>query len=99
MENIFLNTLRLIILFMARSFCTFCPQDEMVMECDIRPGSDAELFTSRKLACVASVSSRGSSRKLGQEQKNKKPFFCFRSNFRAITRLETLATQASRKFA
>ena len=22
------------------------------------------------------------------------PFFCFRSNFRAITRLETLATQA-----
>ena len=23
-----------------------------------------------------------------------KPFFCFRSNFRAITRLETLATQA-----
>ena len=50
MENIFLNTLRLIILFMARSFCTFCPQDEMVMECDIRPGSDAELFTSRKYA-------------------------------------------------
>ena len=24
----------------------------------------------------------------------KEPFFCFRSNFRAITRLETLATQA-----
>ena len=23
------------------------------------------------------------------------PFFCFRSNFRAITRLETLATQAT----
>ena len=39
------------------------------------------------LACVASVSSRGSSRKLG--------FFCFRSNFGAITRLETLATQAN----
>ena len=103
------------------------------------------------IACVASVSSRGSSRKLWQEQKNKKndgggggnpgvicslcfyfdelsiykwtepwnfkgrfpeswglrasvsssplpvplqPFFRFRSNFRAITRLETLATQA-----
>ena len=55
------------------------------------------------LACVASVSSRGSSRKLGQEQKKhewrgrgrrpKEPFFCFRSNFRPITRLETLATQ------
>ena len=70
----------------------------------------------RKLACVASVSSRGSSRKLGQEQKKMndgrgegnegtssplslplQPFFCFRSNFRAITRLETLATQARRK--
>ena len=57
-----------------------------------------------QVACVASVSSRGSSRKLGQEQKKKKMndgggggdiFFCFRSNFRAITRLETLATQAS----
>ena len=51
--------------------------------------------TGEKLACVANVSSRGSSRKPGQEQK--KPFFCFRSNFRAITRLETLATQASEK--
>ena len=72
-----------------------------------------------QIACVASVSSRGSSRKLGQEQKKKMDdgggggerrkerfpllpspsrfnlFFCFRSNFRAITRLETLATQAS----
>ena len=48
------------------------------------------------LACVASVSWRGSSRKLGQEQKKlMQPFFCFGSNFRAITRLETLATQAS----
>ena len=101
------------------------------------------------IACVASVSSRGSSRKLWQEQKKKRndgggggnpgvicllcfyfdelsiykwtepwnfkgrfpeswglrasvsssplplqPFFRFRSNFRAITRLETLATQA-----
>ena len=26
----------------------------------------------------------------------KEPFFCFRSNFRAITRLETLATQATK---
>ena len=25
------------------------------------------------------------------------PFFCFRSNFRAITRLQTLATQATRE--
>ena len=49
-----------------------------------------------EVACVASVSSRGSSRKLGQGQKkNKQPFFCFRSNFRAITRWETLATQAN----
>ena len=45
-----------------------------------------------EVACVASVSSRGSSRKLGQEQKK---IFCFRSTFRAITRLETLATQAT----
>ena len=34
------------------------------------------------------------SRKLGREQK--KEFFCSRSYFRAITRLETLATQATR---
>ena len=34
--------------------------------------------------------------KLGQEQKKKFFFFfCFRSNLRVITRLETLATQAS----
>ena len=31
------------------------------------------------MACVASVSSRGSSRKLGQEQKMRMIFFCFRS--------------------
>ena len=49
-ENIFLDTLSLIILAMGRSFCTFRPQDKMVMESDIRPGSDAELFTSRKYA-------------------------------------------------
>ena len=55
--------------------------------------SDSDLSTIC-LACVASVSLRSSSRRLGQEQK-KKPFFCFRSNFRAITRLETLATQAT----
>ena len=42
-ENIFLDTLTLIILVMGRSFCTFRPQDKMVMESDIRPGSDAEL--------------------------------------------------------
>ena len=58
------------------------------------------------LACVASVSSRGSSRKLGQDRSKKKwmtgegppppsTFFCLRSNVRAITRLETLATQAT----
>ena len=59
----------------------------------------------RTLACVASVSWRGSSRKLGQEQKKindgggrgeRRNIFCFGSNFRAITRLETLATQAKR---
>ena len=52
---------------------------------------------SESLACVASVSSRGSFRKLGQEQKT--IFFCFCSNFRAITRLETLATQATESWA
>ena len=44
-----------------------------------------------------------SSRKLGREQKKERTgegegnetfFFCFRSNFRAVTLLETLATQA-----
>ena len=61
------------------------------------------------LACVASVSSRGSEswdkskkkmndRGGGGERRNPSTFnlfFCFRSNFRAITRLETLATQAN----
>ena len=41
-----------------------------------------------------------SSRKLGREQKKRNDgndlFSCSRSNFRAITRLETLATQANR---
>ena len=53
------------------------------------------------IACVASVSSRGSSRKLEREQKKNEwrgrgrgTSESFRSNFRAITRLETLATQA-----
>ena len=44
---------------------------------------------SRKLACVASVSARVRREKLRREPS--------RSNFRAITRLETLATQATRK--
>ena len=42
------------------------------------------------LACVASVSARFRLKKLGRE-----PFFGSRSNFRAITRFETLATQAN----
>ena len=49
------------------------------------------------LACVASVSARVS-RESWDESKKKKGmigFFCYRSNFRAITRLETLATQAN----
>ena len=63
-----------------------------------------EQATLSRLACVASISSRGSSRKLGQEQKKTEwrgrgrgrgTKFCFRSNFRAITQLETLATQAT----
>ena len=48
-------------------------------------------------ACVASVSSRGSSRKLGQDRSKKKMNDGgggVGSNVRAITRLETLATQA-----
>ena len=31
----------------------------------------------------------------GEEEGNEGPFFCFRSNLRVITRLETLATQAN----
>lgn len=46
-ENSFRNALRLIILAMGLSFCTFSPQDEMIMESDIRPSSDAELFMRR----------------------------------------------------
>ena len=47
------------------------------------------------LACVASVSSRGSSRKLGEEKKKKwmTPSNLFFAS--AISRLETLATQAT----
>ena len=52
-------------------------------------GSDSSWLISQ-IACVASVSTRGTSRKLGQEQKKNESAL----NFRAITRLETLATQA-----
>ena len=64
----------------------------------------------RTLKCLISTSLRSkrflasSSRKLGREQKKERTgegegnetffFFCSRSNFRAVTRLETLATQA-----
>ena len=75
---------------------SLCKNEEM----NLLPAKKAAC---KHVACVASVSSRGSSRKLGQEQKKMndgagggEPFFCFRSNFRAITRLETLATQASK---
>ena len=48
------------------------------------------------IACLALVSARVRREKLGREQKKRNaPFFCSRSNFRAITRLETLATQAN----
>ena len=58
------------------------------------------IFFYFRIACVASVSSRGSSRKPEQEQKKHNDGGGegnegFRSNFRAITRLETLATQAN----
>ena len=48
-------------------------------------------------ACVASVSARVRREKLGREQEKRNApfFFCSRSNFRAIPRLETLATQAN----
>ena len=48
------------------------------------------------LACVASVSARVS-RENWDESKKKgmTGFFCYRSNFRVITRLETLATKAN----
>ena len=36
---------------------------------------DSLISAAKLLSCVASVSSRGSSRKLGQEQKKKKDFF------------------------
>ena len=45
------------------------------------------------LACIASVSARVRRRERWDE--SKKIFFGSRSNFRAITRLETLATQAT----
>ena len=52
------------------------------------------------LACIASVScevrleSWNESKKKNDGGGGGEPFFCVRSNFRAITRLETLATQA-----
>ena len=63
-----------------------------------------------RVACVASVSSRVRRELLGREQKKKKGRgrgrgmkepspFCSRSNFRAVTRLETLATQANLRAA
>ena len=62
-----------------------------------------------RVACVASVSSRVRRELLGREQKkertgegegNEAPSpFCSRSNFRAVTRLETLATQANLRAA
>ena len=54
----------------------------------------ANIFTYLKLACVASVSSRGSSRKLGQEQKKMNDGG---GEGKEGTRLETLATQANLK--
>ena len=45
--------------------------------------------TDLRIACVASVSAR-----VRRESWEISIFFCSRSNFRAITRLETLATQA-----
>ena len=63
----------------------------------------------KRLACVASVSARVR-RESWEESKKRNDggrggerrnhlFFCrFRSNFRAITRLETLATQAKKRW-
>ena len=64
----------------------------------------------KRLACVASVSARvrreswEESKKRndgggggGGERRNHLFFYRFRSNFRAITRLETLATQAKKR--
>ena len=47
------------------------------------------------LACVASVSARVREWWEESKKRNDTLFFRFRSNFRAITRLETLATQAN----
>ena len=68
--------------------------------------SEADTFFSLFIACVASVSSRV--RRVSWDESKKKGmtgegegnegthfFFCSRSNFRAINRLETLATQAT----
>ena len=89
---------------------------EKILKTELQIGLPKYGTRTENVACVASVSSRGSPRKLGQEQKKRgkagegegkegtssplplplQPFFfCFRSNFRAITRLETLATQAT----
>ena len=59
--------------------------------------------TRTPLKCKGSLRSKrfraSLSRKFGREQKKRNDpfhlFFCSRSNFRAITRLETLATQAN----
>ena len=75
-------------------------------EINARAGARTKLerYTPRShIACVASVSARVRREKLGRGQKKgmtgkgegkEGPFFCSRSNFRAISRLETLATQA-----
>ena len=68
------------------------------------------LLLQKRLACVASVSARvrreswEESKKRndgggggGGERRNHLFFYRFRSNFRAITRLETLATQAKKR--
>ena len=67
------------------------------------------LLLQKRLACVASVSARvrreswEESKKRndggrGGERRNHLFFYRFRSNFRAITRLETLATQAKKRW-
>ena len=51
-----------------------------------------------RVACVASVSSRVRRESWDESKKKRKDatfFFCSRSNFRAVTRLEKLATQAT----
>ena len=64
----------------------------LVLSCPLHNGQLGD----RRVACAASVSARVCRESWNESKKKRNDlFFCSRSNFRAITRLETLATQAN----